>query len=95
MTQREDGPIPEKYALWEAIENEGVQWLVYSKRPGLLSLIDSTAIGILSRTRVVSFFVDVSKIEVILTNFKACPGLMKQAVVSSQMRWEWERPSLC
>ncbi|CAN9340292.1 unnamed protein product [Alternaria alternata] len=25
MMQREDGPIPEKYALWEAIEEEGVQ----------------------------------------------------------------------
>jgi hypothetical protein len=39
MMQREDGPIPEKYALWKATEEEGVQWSVRGKQAGLVLLI--------------------------------------------------------
>ncbi|RYN15849.1 hypothetical protein AA0115_g12742 [Alternaria tenuissima] len=39
MMQREDGPIPEKYALWKATEEEGVQWSVRGKQGGFVLLI--------------------------------------------------------
>lgn len=68
MMQREDGPIPEKYALWKAIEEEGVQWLVCGKQAGLLLLIEITATGMQSRTRVVGPFVHYRKFQIILTN---------------------------
>ena len=93
MMQREDGPIPEKYALWKAIEEEGVQWLVCGKQAGLLLLIEMTATGMQSRTPVVGSFVHDRKLQSILTNLLACLNLMKQAVVSSQMKWEWARRS--
>jgi hypothetical protein len=92
MMQREDGPIPEKYTLWKAIEEEGVQWLVCGEQAGLLLLIEITATGMQCRTRVVGSFVHDRKLQNILTNLLACLNLMKQAVVSSQMKWEWARP---
>jgi hypothetical protein len=39
MMQREDGPVPEKYALWKATEEDGVQWSVRGKQAGLVLLI--------------------------------------------------------
>lgn len=41
MTQREDGPIPEKYRLWELSEFEGVQWYVSSYFRGAVALTDT------------------------------------------------------
>jgi hypothetical protein len=92
--QREDGPIPEKYALWKAIEEEGVQWSVRGKQAGLVLLIEITATGMQSRTRVVGSFGHDNDLQSILTNLQACSSPRKRAVVSSQMRWEWARPSL-
>jgi len=41
MTQREDGPIPEKYKLWEQREFEGVQWYVPRYLRGAIALTDT------------------------------------------------------
>jgi hypothetical protein len=95
MMQREDGPIPEAYALWRATNEDGVRWSVYGKSISLQLLIECTAIGMSSQTHAVGCFFDAGELQIILTNLEACPNLKKRAVVSSQMRWEWGKASPC
>jgi SNF2 family DNA or RNA helicase len=55
MMQREDGPIPEEYALWKSTDEEGVQWYVRNELVCLLSLMQLKATIMSSHKHILGF----------------------------------------
>lgn len=55
MMQREDGPIPEEYALWKSADDEGAQWYVRNELLCLLSLMQLKATVMSSHKHIVGF----------------------------------------
>jgi SWI/SNF-related matrix-associated actin-dependent regulator of chromatin subfamily A3 len=71
MMQRENGPIPKEYRLWNPAEENGVQWYVFGRHLCMLSLTPLVATVILSQTHGVRSSSTLSKSQNILTSLKA------------------------